>query len=160
MTDGQTNRLTDWRNNGRTDRLTDWLTDGLRTDELKEWQTERCLHLQPGIRDLIRSISIWEICNTEKYLAMFFCQEKLTHGSRINYLLLPLKWRRGRGSSLAGRRRLGGWVGINVFGVEIYSRTSLNGPKSNGNLTPTDTTFSPQTSFFFILYIGYNRFWQ
>ena len=35
-----------------------------------------------------------------------------------------------------------------------------SGPKSNGNLTPTDLTFSPQTSFSLILYIGDNIFRQ
>ena len=33
-------------------------------------------------------------------------------------------------------------------------------PRSNRNLTATDLTFGPQTSFSLILYIGYIRFWQ
>ena len=34
------------------------------------------------------------------------------------------------------------------------------GSKSNGNLTATDLTVGPQTSFSLIIYIGYKRFWQ
>ena len=38
--------------------------------------------------------------------------------------------------------------------VELRS----SGPKSNGNLTPTDLTFGPHTSFSLSIYIGCNRF--
>ena len=43
-----------------------------------------------------------------------------------------------------------------VYTVELCSSDS----KSNKNPTSTDLTFGPKTSFFLILYIDYNGFWQ
>ena len=44
--------------------------------------------------------------------------------------------------------------------IQKHPQLCSSGPRSNGNLTPTDLTFSPQKSFSLLLYIGYNAFWQ
>ena len=81
--------------------------------------------------------------------------------SRIS-ISMPQSGNRGIGESAQERAASESESESTILENKIAPTVELrsSGPKSNINLTPTDFTFGPQTSFSLLLFIGYNRFLQ